>query len=640
MEIIVGTAGHIDHGKTALVRALTGTDADRLPEEKQRGITIDIGFAELELDGVHFGFVDVPGHERFVKNMLAGASGIDIVLLIIAADEGVMPQTREHFEICRLLGLERGVIVLTKRDLVDEETLNLARLDAADLVAGSFLENAPVVAVSSVDGSGIDELKRELVAVASLVPARDDTKAAFLPIDRSFTVKGFGAVVTGTLASGEIAEGDELDLLPLGRRVRARGVQTHGRKASGAKAGQRVAVNLAGIDHKEIERGMALAVPDVLRTNQLIDAELEMLGDAAGPLRTRQRVRVHIGTAEVLARVFVINEAGIIEPGGKGFVQLRLESPVASFMGQRIVLRSYSPQATIGGGRVMLTLPAKYRKRDVANAAASLASLESASESHAKIVESLVLAAGRNGITASDIAAETGWRREVLRAAIDEAFAAGQAVTAGQALIAPEVFKELSEKSATAVENFHKREPLAVGIPREALREQVFRFLPADVFAGIIASLQSEGKIIADKETFRSPQHSTELSPAETKAKETILAAYGVARFEPPKTADVLANAASASGLKPAETAKVFDLLLKQKEIVKVTDELAFAAGAIGELKKAIREFADGTQDRVVDVPKFKEIAGVSRKYAIPLLEYFDRERVTVRAGDKRVVLK
>jgi selenocysteine-specific elongation factor len=315
MEIVVGTAGHIDHGKTALVRALTGTDADRLPEEKQRGITIDIGFAELALGEDHFAFIDVPGHERFVKNMLAGASGIDIVMLVIAADEGVMPQTREHFEICRLLGISNGIVVLTKADLVDAETLELAELDAAELVAGSFLENAPVIAASSVTGSGLDELRNSLIAVASARPTRNDRHIPFLPIDRSFVLKGFGTVVTGTLSGGELTTGADIEILPQGRRVRIRGLQTHGRTVEAARPGQRTAVNLAGIDHHEIERGMVLVPPSRLRPTQIFDAHVEVLAECKRPLRTRQRVRVHIGTAEILARVAVLEPAGEIAPG-------------------------------------------------------------------------------------------------------------------------------------------------------------------------------------------------------------------------------------------------------------------------------------------------------------------------------------
>jgi selenocysteine-specific elongation factor len=320
LDIIVGTAGHIDHGKTALVKALTGVDADRLPEEKKRGITIDIGFAELDLEDVKIGFVDVPGHERFVKNMLAGASGIDLVALVVAADSGVMPQTREHFEICRLLEIKSGLIVLTKIDLVDDiELLELVRLEVAELVENSFLENAPVIAASAKTGAGLAELKETLKNIALETPARKNETVTFLPIDRSFSVKGRGAVVTGTLVSGEINEANELDILPLKRKVRVRGLQTHGVAVKSARAGQRTAVNLGGVEHAEIARGMVLTEKDVLRPTQIFDAEIEVLKDAKKSLKSRQRVRVHIGTIEALARVQVLDESNEIAAGHEEF---------------------------------------------------------------------------------------------------------------------------------------------------------------------------------------------------------------------------------------------------------------------------------------------------------------------------------
>jgi selenocysteine-specific elongation factor len=367
MDIIVGTAGHIDHGKTALVKALTGVDADRFPEEKMRGITIDIGFAELDLGDVRIGFVDVPGHEKFVKNMLAGASGIDVVILVIAADEGVMPQTREHFEICRLLETKTGLIVLTKKDLVDAELLELVNLETAELVENSFLKDAPVIAVSARSGEGIEELKQALKNLALQIPERKNETIARLPIDRSFTVKGFGAVVTGTLATGEIAESSEMEILPLARKVRVRGLQTHGKPVKSAHAGQRTAVNLGGIDHAEIERGMILTETGVLRPAQIFDAEIEVLKTAKRALKSRQRVRVHLGTIEALARVQVLNARGEIAPGEKDFVQLRLEIPVVSIPNERFILRQYSPQMTIAGGRVLDNSAPRHRPKDAEN---------------------------------------------------------------------------------------------------------------------------------------------------------------------------------------------------------------------------------------------------------------------------------
>src|ERR1044071_9366187 len=374
-SIIVGTAGHIDHGKTALVRALTGTDADRLPEEKRRGITIDIGFAELDLGEVRVGFVDVPGHEKFVKNMLAGAHGIDLVALVIAADEGVMPQTREHFEICRLLGVKHGLIVLTKKDLVDEEMLALVCEEASELVAGSFLETASVVSVSSRTSEGVEELKSTLREIAAQVPARSEDFITRLPIDRAFTMSGFGAVVTGTLIGGAIAEGDELELLPTAQHVRVRGLQVHGAKVKQATAGQRTAVNLTGIETSELERGMVLTPPHRLRPTQILDGRATLLDDAPRALRSRQRVRMHIGAAEVLARVRVLEESGEIKPGASGFIQLRLEAPIVGVLGDRFILRSYSPQHTIAGGIIVDPFPLKHRGRELADARARLNAL-------------------------------------------------------------------------------------------------------------------------------------------------------------------------------------------------------------------------------------------------------------------------
>ncbi|MBA2503721.1 MAG: selenocysteine-specific translation elongation factor, partial [Pyrinomonadaceae bacterium] len=347
-SIVVGTAGHIDHGKTALVRALTGVETDRLPEEQRRGITIDLGFAELALEGdLQVSFVDVPGHERFVKNMLAGAHGLDAVLLVVAADEGVMPQTREHFDIVRLLDIKSGLVVLTKTDMVDDELLALVRVEVEELVDGSFLENAPIIPTSARNRTGLDELKNALGEIARDMPPRESKTIARLPVDRAFTMRGFGAVVTGTLVSAEITEGSEMELLPEAVRVRVRGIQTHSRKVGRAEAGQRTAVNLGGVEASAIERGMVLTQPARLRPAQVIDARIEVLPDAPRSLRSRQRVRVHAGAAEVLARVAVLEEAGEIKPGAAGFAQIRLERPVAIVLGDRFILRSYSPQRTI-----------------------------------------------------------------------------------------------------------------------------------------------------------------------------------------------------------------------------------------------------------------------------------------------------
>ena len=639
MNVIVGTAGHIDHGKTALVKAMTGIDADRLPEEKRRGITVDLGFAEMSVGEAHFGFVDVPGHERFVKNMLAGASGIDLVILVIAANEGVMPQTREHFDICRLLGIKNGIIALTKIDLVDAETIELAKLDVADLVASSFLENAPVLPVSTKTGDGIDRLRESLVEISDKLPGRGDKFVARLPIDRSFSMKGFGAVVTGTLASDVIDEGSEMELLPTGHKVRVRGLQTHGRAAKSVKAGQRVAVNLGGINHLDIERGMTLVEPGTLRLTQIIDAEIEVLADITKPLRSRQRVRVHIGTAEELARIQILSETGEIASGKKGFAQIRLENPILAISGERFIVRSYSPSATIAGGEVIDSLAAKHRRKEFVEITKKLSELHNAGENDAEKVMQILKCLGRSAANFADLQARTGLRNEILRAAIDAGIRSGSIIDADGRYINPADFDALLAFTEKTIANFHKSEPLSKGMPRQALRERIFAFLPDEIFPAAVAAMETVGKIVSDKDTIRLASYKTEFSAAEIVLNEKIPTLFAKAGLVVPKLDDALADAVSDTKFTTQEARKFFQRFLDADEIVKVTDDFYFSRDAIDQVIAKVQKYADGTTDRLIDVPQFKEIAGVSRKYAIPLLEYFDRSKITLRAGDKRIIL-
>ncbi|MCY7376867.1 MAG: selenocysteine-specific translation elongation factor [Pyrinomonadaceae bacterium] len=641
MDLIIGTAGHIDHGKTALVKALTGVDADRLPEEKQRGITIDIGFAELRLDDLQIGFVDVPGHERFVKNMLAGASGIDMVLLVVAADAGVMPQTREHFEICRLLAIKSGLIVLTKSDLVDEELLELVNLEIAELVENSFLENAPVVSVSAKTGAGIEQLKRQLKPVAAQIPARKNETTARLPIDRAFSVKGFGAVVTGTLAAGAIAETQEMELLPAAKKVRVRGLQTHGKAVKSAHAGQRTAVNLGGIEHAEIVRGMVLAESGVLRPTQIFDAEIEVLKDAKKSLKSRQRVRVHIGTIEALARVQVLNEAGEIERGKQDFAQLRLEIPIVCVPNERFIIRSYSPQITIAGGKVLDNAAPKHRRKDAESIIKYLQNLNvaEAQNDKAKTAKLYLETADEHGLSFKDLRAKTGWREEILKKAIVENLAKKAVVEAEKILIARTPFENLKTRTLAEIESFHKRESLAKGILRETLREKIYARLPPEIFKTVLESLQQDGKIAAEKDIVRAASHNLELSSEEKILRERLEKIYRTAKLEVPKLEDALLEAVKGTKLNREHARKIFQLLLNSGELVKITDEFYFARNEIDELIGKLKAFAEKSVDKLIDVPTFKDLAGISRKYAIPLLEYFDRERITRRAGDKRLIL-
>ena len=634
-SIIIGTAGHIDHGKSALVQALTGKDPDRLPEEKRRGITIDLGFADLDLGDVRVGFVDVPGHERFVKNMLAGVHGIDAVALVIAADEGVMPQTREHFDICRLLEVRQGLVVLTKTDLVEDELLSLVRAEAEELVAGSFLEGAPVVAVSARSGAGLDELRAVLRQIAAEVPARSVDSVARLPVDRAFTMKGFGAVVTGTLVSGEIAAGDELELLPAGLRVRARGVQVHGATVPEARSGQRTAVNLAGIDAAGVERGMVLAAPGRFRPTQIVDVELSVLPGAPRAIRTRSRLRVHLGSAEVLARARVLSTRGEIAPGETGFAQLRFESPVVATHDERFIVRSYSPAATIAGGVVLDPQAAKHRGRELALIRERLQALKE-SDRPGKLAL-FVIAAGDHGLRSRDIAARTGWRDEVVAEVTDRARET-TLVEAEGVLVSKENFDRLARAALEAVKLHHEREPLARGLARETLRERHFAHAAPEIFRAVIARLEKDGKLAVEKDVVRASEHGRELSPADERLREQIAAAYERGALEAPGFDEVLAAAGIPSAQR-AHARKILQLLLDAGTLVRVQGEMFFHSQALENLKRLLREYAAAHEpERLIDVPAFKELAGVSRKYAIPLLEYFDREHVTRRAGDKRVI--
>ncbi len=665
MEVIVGTAGHIDHGKTALVKALTGVDADRLPEEKRRGITIELGFAELDLGELRIGFIDVPGHERFVKNMLAGAHGIDLVALVIAADEGVMPQTREHFDICRLLAVKTGLIILTKTDLVDEEILELAKLDARGLVKDSFLENAPIICVSAKTGEGVPELREALRGAAFQVPARNNDYVARLPIDRIFSVKGFGAVVTGTLVSGEIKTGDELELLPAGKKVRVRNLQVHGKDVESSAAGNRVAVNLGGINTSDIERGMTLAPPGALSPTQSIDVQIEVLPEASKPLKTRQRVRVHLGASEVLGRLQIIGgakggeaildeailgEANEVPAGQAGFAQIRLESEIVAIAGERFVIRSYSPQITIAGGTVLNNSAVRHRRRDFAevkNWLEKLSAAKNADDKQAQL-KLFLAAAGERGLAGSALQSRTGWHTDKLNETIQKAIGVNTVIDAGGIFLDHRHFETLAAKTVAEIESFHQREPLARGMLKETLREKLFSHLPVEVFHKTLQTLEGQKQIVAEKDTVRAASYHLDLASPDRAVRQKLLDIYGDAGLEVPPLESALTEAAAAAGagesagespVSKDQARRIVQLLLDSGELVRVSPELLFHPDEIHKLTQNIRAFAGRSSDRLIDISIFKELAGISRKYAIPLLEYLDREKITRRAGDKRLVL-
>jgi selenocysteine-specific elongation factor len=644
-HIIVGTAGHIDHGKTALVEALTGVDADRLKEEKLRGITIDIGFADLAIGDLRFGFVDVPGHERFVKNMLAGAHGLDLVMLVVAADESIMPQTREHFEICRLLRVKSGLIALTKADLVDEELLELARAEVEDYVSGSFLENAPVIAVSSRTGEGIEELKNALAELAAHVQPKAATAVARLPIDRAFSIKGFGTVVTGTLIAGTLKAGDELDILPAGTRARIRNVQVHGRDTDRALAGQRTAINLQGINIDQVERGGVLAPAGRLRATLMLDARLDLLASAPRPLAHRARVRLHHGTAEVMARVVVLgqgqgsDQAGRlalthrIEPGESRIVQLRLEEPVTALPGDRFIIRSYSPQVTIGGGAIIDALPDKHRIRDK-EALAWLERLERADATERVLI--FVEMSGARSMSQGEIAARTGATDQQILDAARELVGKGKAFEVASApllLISSRSYDRLAESVVNLLADYHRREPLSLGLNREEVRERVFGDVRPEVFRAVVARLAEEGKVAAERDALRLSSHRPALNDQEATAKQALEAAFKATGLQ----AGTLEEVAAAAKIPLALARKLYTLLAAERRVLRIGD-MVFHAESIEGLKARVR--AQKAISPRMDVAVFKEITGgLTRKHAIPLLEFLDRERVTRRTGNDREIL-
>jgi selenocysteine-specific elongation factor len=630
-SIIVGTAGHIDHGKSTLVEALTGTHPDRLAEEKRRGITIDLGFAFLEENGVRFGFVDVPGHERFVSNMLAGAAGIDVLLLVIAADESIKPQTREHFDICRLLGVKRGVVALTKSDMVDSDTLELVRMEADEFLRGSFLERAPLVPVSAKTGAGLNDLKKALSEAAASASSKDAARYFRLPIDRAFAMKGFGSVVTGTLISGSVGPGDEVELFPRGELLRVRGVQSGGKSVERAMPGQRTAVNLAGIEHTALQRGMVLATPGKFRKTRRIDVRLELL-PSARKMKQGSRVHFHAGTAETIAELF-FHGGKELPPGGSALANLKLQDEVLMLAGDRFIVRQFSPVVTIGGGAVLDPLARRPMLRDTGRSA-FLETLERGmhEEILAAMAERAIL-----GLGYEEIVARTGWMETEIQVTLKKLRETARVrVISGEPLmlVSGKLFEDVGKKITEKVDRFQKENPLLPGISREDLRASLGKRVRSETFRAALDELVAQKKLDAPGELVKKAGSEIALLPEEAKAKEQIEVAFASAGLAVPTVKEVLAKLAVEA--KRAE--KLLQILLREKSLVRVSPELVFHHQALGQLRKQVAAYKKAQGDRLT-VPIFKELTGITRKYAIPLLEYLDRERVTRRAGDERVIL-
>ena len=645
-HVVVGTSGHIDHGKSALVQALTGTDPDRLKEEKLRGITIDLGFAHLNEGETQLAFVDVPGHERFVKNMLAGASGIDGVLLVVAADESVMPQTREHFDICRLLGVSNGVVALTKADLVDSDTVELVRLETAELVSGSFLEGATVVPVSARTGEGLAEVRGALLEMASQVASRSPRGAARLPIDRAFSVKGFGTVVTGTLVSGRVTVDETLRVLPSGRDVKVRGLQVHGAARPVAVAGQRVAANLSGVDVSEIARGDTAVTPGCFEATRRVDTVLDLLGSARR-LRHGARVRFHQGTSEVLGRVGLgpgLGEMagagdapGELPPGGRAFVRLRLEQAAVLTQGDRFILRAYSPPFTIAGGRVLDPQPPRGGIRTPAARLRLERLLDGVLGKDPSAQDrAFGVMVGERGIAGLPLAAlvtRAGVSPESVDDVTDRLTASRTARRIGDLIVDATALAEVSDRLIAMVTAFHASHPLSEGLPREEARERLFRHVAPVVFDAVLKQLVGDGRLLA-RDHLALVSHQVTLSPEETRTGEAVQTLLGAAGLRPPAPPAIREQL----GCDAAVLDRVLKLLVRQQRVVRV-GALVFDTAALETLKQDVAGRKASGGAATIDVGTFKERYGISRKFAIPLLEYLDRERVTRRVGQQRIVL-
>ena len=634
-HIVVGTAGHIDHGKSTLIKVLTGVNPDRLKEEKERGITIDLGFADLRLgDRLRVGFVDVPGHERFVKNMLAGVGGIDAVLLVVAASESIMPQTREHFDICRLLSIPRGMVVITKCDLVEREIVELVQLELQDYLRGSFMEGAPVIPFSASSQEGLGPIRQALAKLGEGLPPRDPDLPFRLPIDRCFSSKGFGTVVTGTLVSGTIRKEGEVQLYPSGKRSRVRHLQVYSREVDQAQAGQRTALNLQGVEAGEVQRGMELSVCGRYQAISLCDCRLSLLESSPVTLRNRSRVRFHLGAAEVLAKVRPLRPK-TLAPGQTGTVCLELEKPLLALVGDSFILRRASPMITIGGGVILdVTPPRRARNRDMDRRLEFLRAMDS--NDPKSLIGQLACREAARGIDEERILSQLPFSRTSVRELLSQLIQEGQVCRLAQRplqVMDRECFAGLCRQSLTLIEEYQQRQPLSAGISREQLHSSLFAGLSQAVFKSVLADLVTRNLVELDQDRVRLKGAGLRLSSEETRALNGIEQTFRRAGLQVPSVEEVFQGVA----LPRDQARRLLALLTRQKKLVKVSESLFFHADSIEAVKGKLQEYKK--QKNRIDVPTFKKLAGVTRKYAIPLLEHLDRERVTRRSGEFRLIV-
>lgn len=627
-HVIIGTAGHVDHGKSTLITVLTGINPDRLKEEQERGMTIDLGFAWLTLpSGQVVGIVDVPGHERFLKNMLAGAGGVDVVLLVIAADEGIMPQTREHLDILRLLDVKAGVVALTKCDLVDQEWLQLVTEEVKQFLQDTPLKEAPILPVSAVTRQGIDELRNALQEAVERVPAREANAPFRLPIDRVFTLTGAGTVVTGTLVSGRVRIGDAVEILPPGIGSRARQIQVHGRKVEEAVAGSRVAINLPGVEKTQIERGMVCVPPGMFRPTQAFDAQLTLLPDAVKGLTQRMRIRVYLGTAEVIGRVSLLDSERL-EPGAQGFVQMRLEKPLVCARGDRFVIRTYSPMFTVGGG-VVLEPHAPRHKRFNPEVIEHLQSLLSGTPAEKVLA---ILAQAPAGMEETELMRRAGTEVSDIQASLRQLEEEHKVLRVDDVWFERGVWHELLERVKWVLHRYHQQNPLRAGMPREELRSTVAKGFSPRLFEALLVRWQAQGAIALQGTLVRLADFSIRLNERQQRLAERVAQVIREGRATPPPVSLITQQV----GAPPDAVGAMIGVLLEMGVLVQVGDDLFFHREVIEELAELVRRTI--REKGSLSVGEFRDLTGSSRKFVVPLLEYFDNIRLTRRVGDARVL--
>ena len=633
-RVVLGTAGHIDHGKTTLIKALTGVDCDRLKEEKERGITIELGFTSMALpSGSEISIVDVPGHEKFVHHMVAGATGLDLVALVIAADEGIMPQTREHLDICKLLRVKKGLVALTKIDLVEKEWLELVKEEVHEFVKGTFLEGAAIVPLSSTTGEGLPAFLAEVDRLAKEVDERSPEGLFRLPIDRVFTIKGFGTVVTGTIISGRVSVGDTLEVLPGGLESKVRGIQAHGKPVESATAGLRAGINLQGAETGEIDRGNVLVLSQTLEPTAVLDVVFQLLSSAPRPLKNRTRIRLHVGTAEVLGRVIPLGREEV-KPGEEAFMQIRLEKPIVALAGDHFVIRSYSPLLTIGGGEVLDAFPSRH-KRLSQQVKEEMEILEKGSDDEK--IRILLLKAGPAGLSWPDLMMRTNMLPAKLKSRVEALIGTGGILRYnGDRLryLHPQVMADLKRFCLDYLKEFHRKNPLQPGAMKEELKSKLPPHTDSRLFNHLLSALSGEKKIIMEKEAVRLSTHTISLKEEEKDLRKKMVLLYAQGKLQPPLVKEVAAElAVSENELKP-----VLQLLAKEGTLVKVKEDLYFHQQAMQELEGKLIHFLQ--QNKEMSPTQFKEISQVTRKFAIPLMEHFDARKLTMRIGDKRVLRK